>query len=590
MEDDVMPAEPRKSGCLKWTCGCLACGVVVVGLGAALLWHLLGRWNPGDSAWERLPPSTLLAVEVHDVKTLLGHVVNDQGMRAMLEYGARHASGPGGEGTLADTRDFLDEISTLHRRLAPVFTLIAPNTILFGFGGPDGDDVFVMFKPPALMGWHYGFSEKGGVGAYGDNEEPFHFAMKDGWLVASDSPDMVQEVVDNWDRGGAPLGAAVGGKEAFLACAVAARREKETAPGGEASEDRVQEGLMFGDPFAAAQPTAKEFAVRNLGARFAVFPSDAGWLVLADAAENLEHAPSLLRSAEKPAAPDVFSMPPEGFDFGLAARAAPDLRALALRRLAEDLEVDPATAHPNRALAWRWLNDGWLANAQSDLCVLGKPPAATGETAFPPLPVTSLGWVLRDGVSPRAAGEAFTDALTLWLDSLRSPGGPEPLQNLRGGIAYAVNRDGAAPAGVVELPAVAVNGARPAWRFPDAAKPPMGWLATDPEGVPGDGKRETPDPTLLARPEPGQVLAAAAWDMRGEFLDAWLTLLLDRLGAMPDPKDAEYDKEDVMTAIRAGKQVLAAFPRGRFILQCDVEKRTATFRMNVPPGREVRFE
>lgn len=585
MGEDAIRAEPRSSGCLKWTCGCLACVVVVGGLGAVVLWYFLARWNPGDSAWDRLPPSTVVAVEAHDIKTLLKHSLADKGMQAILEHAAGALPSQAGPEQV-DTKDLFEELTTLHRRFEPFFTLIAPNTILFGIGGADEDDIFVIFKPPAWMGWFFGFSEKSGVGTHGDKHEQFHYSMLDGWFIASESEAMVREVVDNWKSGGKPLGAAFGGKDAFLACAMLKKGGGLTGDAPPPAEDEASLGLMFGDPFAAAQPEAAATAARDAAARFAILPSAEGWFILAEAAESLDGAGPLAASLEKLRTPDALPATPEGCDFSVAARIAPDVRDAWRSLLAERAAVEPSTAHPNKALAWRWLNEGWLANAQGDVAVLGMPPVPAAGAPYPPLPVVSVGWTIRDGVPPQTAGAVFSKSLTLWLDSLRSPGGAPALQNLKNDIAYTVDGD----SGVVELPAVAVNGARPAWRFPGDAGMPMGWLATDPAGIPGATAQGASDPSRLEPPDVGQVQIQANWDCREAFLDAWLALLLDRLETLPDSATETYDKDDIESALKTGKQALSAFPRGQIRAEYDAERRRAAAKIRIPPGRKVRFE
>lgn len=583
MGDDAIGAAPKKSGCLKWVCGCLLLLVLLGGGTLAVAWHFMAKWTPGESAWERLPPSTRVALEVHDLRAFLGHALNDRGILSLLERVSEQAARRFPARNAEGANNPVEELIVLNRRFDFLFTAIAPNIVLGGLGGKNGGEFFVVFKAPAWMRWYYNFSTAQTARTSGG---AVHFIMREGWLIAAESADMLKEILDNWERPAKRLGSAAGDAGPFLSIAVAEEGGGEAAPAtGEAAGQ--PEHFMLGDPFAAAPGTAEGTVESGRAAlRLTVFPSADGWRILGETGDRLDTSETPTGLIEKALA----SLPPPGpapagRDVAFSARASDAARTRLLGFLDARGPADPDALHPYRALGWRWLRGGWLANAGGDALLLGAPPAETRGADYPPLPVFSLGWTVAPGVPAERAGREFTNSLGVWLGSLASPGGPEWLQNIRASLRYSTEADGARPSGEIVPPAALVNGVRPAWRFYPDAGPAMGWLATDPAGLPDDGlQSEAAAWMKMAPPEPEWIDARGCWDLGTDFPAAIREAALDRIRTLPASGLFGFDKKDAAAFVDGALGALDAFPRGSVRLRYDVGGGRGLFLIAVPPG------
>lgn len=605
MGDDAIGATRRRPSYLKWTCGCLFCLIVLIGLTGLVVWYALGRWTPGESAWERMPAETQWAVEAHDIKFLLEYGLKDEGMASLL----RRLGGLLPEDFLeAETRgrrrtsDPVEELREVQRAFGSFYTFLVPNIGLMGGTGADEDDIFIIFKPPTLFRWLISPADNTGQITNVDDDpgSGLCLASQDGWLIVSPSRDTVQKVLDDWHLSAKPLGPASGRSDAFLSFGYRTPGAgDETANGS--TLPAAPGHFMLNDPFAGAEgglpQTADKRNTLSPNVRFLLLPQVEGWIFYGEVSggDEMAASPNVLQSVESAlgaGAPTHFSG--ELSDFEIAVRMAPGVRDASLRSLDSLSLPSEVTDNPRLALGWRWLREAWLANTQGDITLSGEGPPQYGvgekvESGLdvPPIPLFVLGWTIKDGVVPRLAGEEFTNSLKVWLDAVKSPGGTLLMQSIRDSLDYRVEEQGLE--GVVLLPLVHVSGARPAWRFNLESKPPMGWMSTYPSGIPQAIQRGKPLFLRLGTPPQDQFAAAASWDLGQDFLDSFAEWILDRWNSVP-AESKDFDLEQAKTGLDVMKACLTAFPRGSMVAHGDTVTRRIVFKGVVPPGEKVKLK
>lgn len=587
MGEDAIATSPRREGCLSSGCGCLAIAVLALLVAGGVLVWLLGRWDSTQKAWDRLPADTTWAMQVHDLRSVLRAAVRDPGVRSLLlsleDVIEREILAAGGRGEAESAvRRFLadyDSVSVLH-------TMTVPNSLLIGGFDATPEKSFLIFRSPTWLRWLCALPGSGfdGIREETDGEGRLvYFSARDGWMIAALDRDMAQKVLDGWDARAMPLGV---GCEGDGAHALFALRER----GEEKADDSRRTPLepshfTFADPFAAPVAGASVAADKRdgLSLRLALRPVDAGWAGEGEVAAtgDFDKGRSLAAFVD-----DIFGgetptvTTPRPYDAVVSLRFSPEARQKALDALSAVLgKRGTERMHVN--LARRWLFEGWLKNSGRVWTALAAAPVMSGaELPYPPLPVFSLGWTIAPGREPTTAAEAFSRDIGYWLDSLRAPGGPLPLQNLRESVSYSLDASPDSPGGEVRLPPVMVNAARPAWRFHVRQTPPTGLLASDPAGIPDSVSPGHIPAAALAEPRAGHASLVGGWDLGDGFTDGLFAVIEDRfhwhLSTMPNA--------DIF--LRTAKKAANTFPRGSIHVDCDTNESRAVFRFTAPTGVE----
>lgn len=593
---------------LRWAFGCLTVAVLLVALVFVVFWQGLSSWDEEASPWEHLPAETLWAVRIHDVQKMGKAAFKDQGIRSLIEKAAEGVRPPeaGGGAFPVDWREFVpvnavrfyDYFGFLHKA-------VAPNSVVVGATARDPAAAFMIMYPPAWMRFLLNWSGESLDGIHGADaveadDQPLYFAERDGWLLSSAYKETLREVLDGWNGGAFPLGPDSGRIDAHVYAAARAAADGDEGGGGKRAPEDEAPPVHFtlADPFAGVPLPG----VSGLGearrekplARLLLTPGKEGeWLVSGEARVWGEVGGDYLAEAVHRALGERVPVvvPPPERDFALFMRMADDVwNGFKDEVDALTPERDPSRAHPVRALAARWVADAWLGNAGREWTALAAAPAvARGDLPYPVMPVFSLGWRVPDGLELARAGETFGRGLEHWLEATTAPGGPFLVQQAKRAFAHSRVEAGPGPGlgGELTVPAVAVNGARPAWRFvEDGQGGGMGWIASDPSGLPGDAAGEREVFSTMAEPPSGHTGLAAGWRVGAGFSRAFLEWtadrfeLLRRLGVRVDLADG-VDLRDVLSWLA---EFAAVFPKGSFAGDLEMSDERLVFMIRVSPG------
>ncbi len=575
MTTQAETAPAKKGGCLKPAClGCL-CVLIAVAFLSLAAWHALSRWDRGSSGWEHVPPSAIWAIEGHDIASLLKRLAAEPALTSLVASRVGELA-PVSRPAAENEESFRFAVQA-YRRFSFLHPVLAPNLGLVGGTGRGGGEVFAFLKPPPWMRWFGGLPGEGAQPQRFELEGiDWYAASKDGWLILAVSKSLAEEIVGAWDAGAKPLGSAPGRSDAYLVAAYRTLSGPDSHWAGQAPAG-ASAGLMFHDPFAEEGAAGSDAAASDRGWTFSltVLPDADGWSLegearIADA--NLSHPGG--------AGEGALALPayraPGGWDARLDVAIGPELLATLKKQLAAKAgAASPAADPPWQALGWLWLNDAWLARVAGSFSLLAAKPAAAPGDAVAPLPVFSLGWSWDGAVDPVLAGREFGEALSLWLDSLTGPGGPAPLEILRTRIHAEIRPDGGGE-GMLELPAVLANHAKPAWRLHAAPAPGGGWLATDPAGLPAPDRLADLGAGRPAAPAGSGAAATAVWNFSEVFSDALLEASRERLEILSP--EMVPSKDNLERILDYGGAILKSLPSGRAAVLYDEKGRAFRFK------------
>lgn len=561
MNKPPLPQGRKRSGCLKFACGGCLGAIVVMALFAFLLWRYFTWWTPGASAWENLPPSTVAALEIHDVKKLMRIGWADPGLRGLAEQAV---SGPELAHLAAASKNgyvpgnLYAEAMEAFEAWGTMYKYIGPDIALFGLGGERGDSLFGLIAPTNLMRLLLrDYDGKIGRRDLHDGDVAY-YTLCDGWLVLAGDEAMLREIVDNWAAKPAPFGAALGEKNAFLHFAKRPPIDAAEPPPAESRDEEAQ-SLLFADPFAAARETPGRDVLA--ACRLALRPVDGGWSVRGwlapDSGVFLDAgANGALRGASTRVAAPVrrgAAKPEVNLAVGTGSRTIPDW----FDRLSP-LRTDDS---PGAAKSpWRRFLADWRQSLSNDLVVQLFKPAAPRRDGVPPLPVAVAGWTLPTGMAAGDAAARFNSSVSALVNGAFPPGTPPAVANaLRANAALRVDDRG----GDVSLPPVAVNSAHPAWVFLDDGGVECGWFASDPAGLPDDNALFSPSGGFFA---PGRRDGLVLdWDASAEFVMACREVAEDRLSSLP--ADSYPWAAGALAKFELLRKLLIHYPRGSASLE-----------------------
>ncbi len=597
-DDALTPPAPRRTGCLRRSCGCAAAMAVLLLVALVAGWHFLSGWTPGPGAWERLPKDTLFALEANNVETLLKAASEDAGafslagaaLRPYRDYFLRRGM-PGDQEMPAMLYNMANGLSWIH-------ALFFPNYVLAGARSARAEDAFAIMQPPRWFLWTAGaIAPEGRVDEIQeDGGDRWYIAFRDGFVLLGANREIVEHVLSGWDERPAPFGssspAGEGGGSRKAYCLFAARKTAGAA--NAAAEPSAGAPFLSGGlagNFAARSDAAPQPASATPAAarcfHALVSPAEGGWDIRLAYAAAGDAAP-FADAAEGEGAPGDIHLPAQS-DLEVALRLRPET----LRRIGERVS---ATIPPEYGGAW--LRNGMLDHAGGLFTLLASRPAkddadgaaadsgAGGAAPYPPLPVLALGW----SIDSAAAPAAFADSLGGFVDRLRAnfqrllpPPARLPQSFLR--METAEDR----LSGTLSLPPVFANGARPAWRFLPETSPMTGWLATLPDGIPGESAVLRLAANSLPDPSAGHAAAAVNWDMSRAFIDAAAAVAADRLAQIPPEwlADSPATPDAIRSVLSFARQFFTAYPRGALTADADTERHEARARAFVPFGMDV---
>lgn len=593
MGDDAIRPAPRKSGCFKWALGCLVCVVLVAGISALTLWYFLSRWDAGQSAWEHLPPEVSWAAEVYDVKGILGGAVRDEGIQALLRNINEELRPLLRELDAGTDPDGIRSLVDAYATLSPFYTTVLPNAGIIGAIGSNSGEAFAILQPPRWFSWFV--SGENGVVQTIDAQDGdvVYLTTMDGWALIALDRDTIDLLIEAWPKKAAPLGAGMASQQPYILIADADQRivqkrvlsRKKQGTQAEAPLPTTPSGpghFMLRDPLAEA-PLAVEAEEEDSYLRMALTSEADGWLFRLEmvGSAHFASASSLIESIDAELGADRPAVAlPDASDMELTARLPQDLFENFLENLQDDVEPVGDNAPPYRRLGWRWFNDAWMRRAGGDFAILASRPAARTEESYPPMPVFSLGWTLADPSQATDAAKSFSVALTEWIDAMKASGMPTWLQSAGdSSVGYTVAPAG--DAGVVELPPVLVNAAQPAWRFNKT----MGWLGTDPAGLPDLTVQERIHLDAVKAPAPGEFNAAGSWDLSRDFVDALHAFIADRLESLPDKYFTAISREEMRKNMQRARSILVAFPKAASRIKFDLNKDSVYLKTYIPHGK-----
>ncbi|MDR3077359.1 MAG: hypothetical protein LBV15_01175 [Planctomycetota bacterium] len=552
---------PRRRGCRRFFClGCLAIPLFLV-LGLCLAIYFLIDPGRDASGWDRLPASTVLAVEARDLAGLIRRINAEPALRDLIQSLSREHVAP-----------FLPP--ELSGQLSPGFNLIdlaeilarsrvfLPNVILAG-AVPGREGQFMLFRPPPLWRWLGGIRDE--TARPGDAEftaltldtegGKIHLVSRDGWLMLAPSPETLREFVFPDRTAPPPLGPAPAGDAPGLRLAI---REKREAGGGLAPDGQPEEDPF---PFAWEDPPDATAPAADILHRLALTQAGTGWEV--SGAFSLAPGAPL---PEKPAWPAV-PAPPPGNDVFAQARISPERLAEWLDKLRLFLAGNwPARLAEAGIRPEPWLLDAWLSRVSGDFQFLAAKPAEPDMDLVPPLPVVSLAWSWKPELEPEAAGRDFAQAGREFLAALTGPEAPQPLPLLKESLALEERFGPGIRMGCLNLPPVMANASRPAWALPlgpEADSP--AWLASDPAGLPGAEGGAPPFSTwILPEPKPGGARLTAAWNLSPPFRKALLAVIRDRLETLSDSDPP--GRKTILENFGRAEPILALFSAGELRL------------------------
>lgn len=578
----------RKSGKIKRICGWLFVLMLLVVFSVSFLLYRWSDWDREATPWPMLPPDTKWALHIHDAAAMGKAALRDKGMRALLaaQPGQSERRNPAEEATAYISSNMI----TLYKYLGFLHTAAAPNVVVSGATFRDPGAVFAIVQPPAWMRF---FLQREAdtyraiqvTDWFGDSG--VFYVERDGWLIVSQTREAVQEVLDGWDAKAMPLGAGSKRNDAHAYFAVRETSAKAAATTVAAPVlEAPASHFTLGDPFAAAAPVAprSEKVKASPSGRLLVRPGEGEWLVWGEGAESgaLAGGGELAGVVEAigVTAPDVRLA--SGRDVGMFAVMDEEVRARVGEYSAKMIpEKRPFGENPVVSLAGKWLREDWLARAGNGWVVMaGAPAVEQGELPYPVLPVLTLGWRVGEGnarIGTKGTGgaadeelvasaRAFGSGLERLIESIRTMEGGWPVQRLR--TLVDAQWDGRSE-GRVMLPEVAVNGARLAWRFAEQDGIGMGWVSTDPSGVPGCGGGEVGMLKKVREPGEGHMCVVGGWNVSAGFVRGVLGWVEDRVDMLRNA--GVLEREAGKVGVDVFEKVMVGFPKGSFGVDFAVE-------------------
>ncbi|MCD7895512.1 MAG: hypothetical protein LUG50_02420, partial [Planctomycetaceae bacterium] len=533
-------------------------------------------------------------IETHDVKALLDHGFADNGLTSLIY---RHL--PYLSGLSSPDRDSLKELLDAYQITGFLYRLAAPNSGVAGecLGFP-GERFFIVQMPPWLRFFMNSSYPADMSLTYEADSTLLHFGHRDGFLVVAASPQLVAEILTNWESGANPLGEPPEGEGPRF---YMAKRPDAAAESRDAGPDQPGH-FMFADPFAPAEPGRPAVGVgdtnKPFAARLSLTPAKGGWNVVGELAPGGDWLGpddvGLDRGIR-----DVLGIDAPTYrgnrEVGLVARldASPDLMEHIRRtsaRYARDASFIPGEFR--RDLAAKWLHDAWLASAGTVWhLAVRRPRMMDLEMTFPKLPVVSFGWHVRETTTPDDAARAYGMALAEWLDKLKDEpvlGGRLDLDSL---IRYRLDQNDLGRGGRITVPPILLNGAEPAWRFNIVTGD--AWFATDPSGVPEDGSADalkfTPS-NAVKMPAAGlQAVMQGEWTFNDRFLFDMFALATDRFYSLPDRYRMPWLQSgtDPVVWMVQVLDILRSYPAGAFTVHGDFEIMRVRFTSYIPYGKNT---
>lgn len=593
--------ERPSSNFWKFACGGCLLVVMLFVVACIVIWYSLKRWDVGESAWERMPPSTYLAVEVHDLKSVFSQGLKDPGLRSLLNKTSRRLEDIMAETSGQGQQDFARSLNEMVETMASAesfFTMLAPNIATVGactVADDDDDAIFVFFRPPMWMRISIDVSADGSIETIEESgSDVLYIFTMEGWVVIATTRELAEEILAHWDARALPLGPGPGSREAYLSLAVRAAPEAGqpavASPPADADNQPGATGpsVMFNNPFSSDGGEPAEAGGEKTGdddpfaARFILYPVGNGWTVHGE----LRGADSVLSSALPELVKQRFPgeggylAPSPDTEVEGVLKAAPEVVAAEKRRLEELSRTGVETGDDRREAFWAWLYAGWLANADGDIALSGKKPVAGYADGVPPLPVFTAAWRVTPPLDAEGAARQFGDSFAAMLEAMARNDDSPLASAVRDSIVYAPRDDAEGPGGMVTIPPVIANSARPTWRFPVAASPAMGLLSSDPSGI----TAKLPDWNALPVPAAKQVRARLSWNMSSDFREGLYACVKDRLETMPAFTEEDDDTLENLELLR---NYFTAFPRGGVEVLADREAKQCVFQTTIPTGVHV---
>ncbi len=556
MDQQTPPA--RSGGCLKWGCaGCL--GLVLIPLLALVAaWFYLSRWDTRDSAWNHLPPSTVVAMEIRDIRGMLQHSLQDPALISLI---GRYSAKLGAELSTLPNLDYVPsrdgrEWIELYRYFGFLHTAIAPNLALVGM--TDTDDLFILAQLPAWTGWTLNAEDEGKIFLWEQDDYIFHL---DGWIGIAESSEVLKQVLDSWDANSLPLGPPQidPGPSILLAGKMFDKTPDQAKPPAEQADTP----LMLGNPFAAAEP---EPAFGSIF-RFSLRPQGKGWHGAGFASWEmpLEQAESLIRNPpliDSTAWPDIPAL-------DKPVQMAGHVNAEALVDLFERLE------HRLPELA-----EKLVYSMRGDVVLTVDAPLFEDPYILP-APVCTLGWAAQS----KNAAENIADELAKTVAAIHTRG-PNQTEMASAFLAEAIRVDFLNQADghgmAVLLPPELANAANPTWFVQPDTEPPSLWLATDPSGLAWRGQMQS----ALGKTEESTaaIRAACGWKMTEKFRTGLYAMVQDRISLLP-PDTLPWGEQAAM-ANELVKAALTLYPQGELRMAIGTDKNQIQLLVDVPFGAE----
>lgn len=586
MGDDAIMAKPRRQRRLKSGCGCVLLLFLLLLAGGGILFHLLGRWKPDETAWDKLPAGTVWACQAHDLRTLLQAAARDPGASNLLLRGRAALNDRLTDSHWEGERG--NDILDAYRRFGWLHTLAAPNSLVVGGLGPGPEKSFLIFQSPTWLRWLGSLSDwdKDTVFTHDDDEQGITLfsTPHEGWLIVATSPDCIRTVLDGWDAKATPLGAGPEGTGAHFFAAV---HDSFAKGDGIANAAPQPTHFTFADPFAppgGKNDTRSIDRDSGLATRVLIRPATEGWDIRGEVDGMGVFDPATMASLESsPSLTDALAGT-RSHDLTISARLSAESR----RKLVALFQPGNASVSPQESAARNWLHDSWLVNSGDAWKFLATAPAGSSDLPYPPLPWFSLGWTLAAGGDPRMASEQFAGGATRLVDSIAAPGAPDLVQAMLATVSYSLNGSPESPGGVVNFPPVPVNAARPAWRFDIGRTPPQAWIASDPHALPVEADVSSP---VLPPPEADHVVLVGEWIFSEEFIDSVVAVAEDRLtnfAALRPLDDAAVERLE--SALRVFAHGARAFPRGAVNANLDTARRRLLFKAAIPRGVDAGID
>ncbi len=569
--NDPQDTKPPRRG-RKWALGCLIAVIVFLAVAAFAL-TAATSWDTGNSAWPNMPQFTTAAVEVHGFGSLFDALEKDAAVDSLILWLREQAETNREEDVAARMveryRDFYK----------PLRLLMTPEIMLFGLTGEEEEIPFGIVLMPK---WIHFLARlvshgEGAINVYEENGQPeLYYAYKNGWCVVSPASAVVEEIIANWGAGLHDLGSPAAQTTPYVALALhSGPFEKATLA---LTESAQVETKPAANPFLAgstpldapaAAPTPDRHGAEKQGVwRVLLRPTanawrlDGGWQARGDqAAEQGFVVPDLLFGPLYEGAPGeknmkldfVFTMP-----YSPVADQGKWIETIAGK---SSLKRD----HPLQFLIWDWLRNAWLANASGDFTFRAGDPVRERKNAAPAMPVFTLGWTMNENIS--TTRDRFNQALDRILESATAPGGNLAVQILKKSVSVKPFANSMGSGKTVVLPEVAAYAMQPTWMLADSSRdrPGEGYLATDPEGIPGlsDVDRfEWPGFVLNDSPDSRRVFALSGiWDISGPFKDSLFRIAeeLIMFGKSFDKHKAAAAGE----ALKVSQRLFDMYPTGK---------------------------